>query len=66
MAGFAGGCGDASHSRDDFEGPMQRDSSLFMGASIRRIVGDARDKLAWAGGDGTLASEGDVVGLVTV
>jgi len=62
-AGFAGGCGD---SRDDFEGPMQRDGSLFMGTSIRRTVGDARDELAWAGGDRMLASEGDVVGLVTV
>jgi len=37
-----------------------------MGTSIRRTVGDAGDRLVWAGGDGTLAPEGDVVGLVTV
>ena len=66
MAGFMGGCGDASHSRDDFEGPTRRDGSLFMGTSIRRTVGNAGDELAWAGGDGTLTSEGDIVGLVTI
>jgi len=35
MVGFAGGCGDASHSCNDFEGPMQREGPLFMGTSIR-------------------------------
>jgi len=65
-AGFAEGCGDASRSRDDFEGPARRDGSLFMGTSVRRTVDDAGDELVWAGDDGTLAPEGDVVGLVTV
>ena len=64
-AGFAEGCGDASRSRDDFEGPARRDGSLFMGTSVRRTVGDAGYELAWAGDDGALALEGDGVGLVT-
>lgn len=65
-AGFAEGCGDASRSRDDFESPSRREGSLFMGTSVRRTVGDVGYELAWAGDDGTLALEGDVVGLVTV
>jgi len=33
-AGFAGGCGNASHSCNDFEGPTWREGPLFMGTSI--------------------------------
>ena len=63
-SGFAEDCGNASRSCDDFEGPARRDGSLFMGTSVRRRVGDAGDELAWARDDETLASEGDVAGLV--
>ena len=63
MSGFAEDCGNASCSCDDLEGP---DGSLFMGTSVRQRVGDAGDELAWAHDDKTLASEGNIVGLVVV
>lgn len=65
-SGFAEDCEGAPRSCDDFEGPARRDGSLFMGTSVRRRVGDAGDELALASDDETLASEGDVVGLVDV